>query len=117
MPATHDHWRFENLEGPGAMPEACFAALDGDVVVGYAALRRRGAGAPDAENLLTAVRREWRGRGIATALKRAQIESAREAGIEKIHTTNDETNVAMRGVNARLGYEPQPEQVVVSGPV
>jgi mycothiol synthase len=75
-----------------------------------------GEGSPEAVNLLTAVRRGWRGRGIATALKRAQIEAARAAGIERIFTTNDETNLAMRGVNARLGYEPEPERVVVSGP-
>jgi GNAT superfamily N-acetyltransferase len=114
-PRTYEHWHRQNVEGPGALLEACFVALEGDEVVGYAALRRYGAGAPEAENLLTAVRRPWRGRGIATALKRAQIERAREAGIERIFTSNDETNVAMRGVNARLGYEPQPERVVVSG--
>lgn len=115
-PHTYEHWRRENVEGPGAILEACFAALEGDEVVGYTALRRHGAGALEAGNLLTAVRRPWRGRGIATALKRAQIEQAREAGIERIFTSNDETNLAMRGVNARLGYEPQPERIVVSGP-
>ena len=36
---------------------------------------------------------------------------------ERISTTNDELNVGMRGVNERLGYEPQPERIVVSGPV
>ena len=71
---------------------------------------------PEAENRLTAVRRPWRRRGIASALKRAQIEAARAAGIETIATTNDELNVGMRGVNERLGYEPEPERVVVSGP-
>ena len=44
------------------------------------------------------------------------LEAARGAGIEKISTTNDELNVGMRGVNERLGYEPEPERVVVSGP-
>jgi RimJ/RimL family protein N-acetyltransferase len=115
-PRTYDHWARQNVEGPGAMLEACFIALDGQEVIGYAALRRYGEGSPEAENLLTAVRRQWRGRGIATALKRAQIEAARLEGVERIFTTNDEANVAMRGVNARLGYEPQPERVVVSGP-
>ena len=115
-PTTYEHWARENLEGPGAFPEACVIALDGEEVVGYTALRRYGAGSPEAENRLTAVRRPWRRRGIATALKRAQIEAAREAGIEKISTTNDELNVGMRGVNEQLGYEPEPERVVVSGP-
>ena len=67
--------------------------------------------------MLTAVRRPWRRRGIATALKREQIARARAAGIEQIFTTNDETNAGMRGVNARLGYRPAPTQIVVSGPL
>ena len=116
-PSTYKDWSRENLEGPGALPEACVIALAGDEVVGYTALRRHGAGSPEAENRLTAVRRPWRRRGIASALKRAQIEAARRAGVETIATTNDELNVGMRGVNERLGYEPQPERVVVSGPV
>jgi mycothiol synthase len=115
-PVAFDDWARENLEGPGAVLDACFIALEGDEVVGYTALRRYGAGSPEAENRLTAVRRPWRRRGIATALKLAQIEAARKVGIEKIGTTNDETNVGMRGVNDRLGYEPEPERVVVSGP-
>ena len=115
-PMTYEDWARENLEGPGAFPEGCVIALEGDEVVGYTALRRYGAGSPQAENRLTAVRRPWRRRGIATALKRAQIEAARAAGIETIATTNDELNVGMRGVNERLGYEPKPERVVVSGP-
>ena len=45
----------ENLEGPGAFPEGCVIALEGDEVVGYTALRRYGAGSPQAENRLTAV--------------------------------------------------------------
>jgi mycothiol synthase len=114
-PMTFERWHASNLEGPGAMPEAYVVALDGNQVVGYTGLRRRGADTPEAENLLTAVRRPWRRRGIASALKQRQIERARVAGIEQIFTTNDEANVAMRGVNEQLGYEPLPEIVVVSG--
>jgi GNAT superfamily N-acetyltransferase len=110
-------WREQYLEGPGAVPNAMIVALAGDEVVGYTGLRRRGASSPVAENMLTAVRCDWRRRGIATALKREQVARAREAGIEQIFTTNDETNAGMRGVNARLGYRPAPIQIVVTGPL
>jgi GNAT superfamily N-acetyltransferase len=110
-------WRELYLEGPGAVPEAMIVALAGEEIVGYTGLRRRGAVSPIAENMLTAVRRPWRRRGIATALKRDQIARARAAGIEQIFTTNDETNTGMRGVNARLGYRPAPTSIVVSGPL
>ena len=110
-------WREQYLEGPGAVPDALIAALAGDEVVGYTGLRRRGASSPVAENMLTAVRRDWRRRGIATALKREQVARARAAGIEQIFTTNDETNAGMRGVNARLGYRPAPTHIVVTGPL
>ena len=116
-PQSFARWREQYLEGPGAVPETMIAAVAGGEVVGYTGLRRRGATSPIAENMLTAVRREWRRRGIATALKREQIARARTAGIEQIFTTNDETNAGMRGVNARLGYRPAPTQIVVTGPL
>ncbi len=116
-PQPFARWREQYLEGPGAVPQAMIVALSGGDVVGYTGLRRRGAISPIAENMLTAVRRQWRRRGIATALKREQISRARAAGIEQIFTTNDETNAGMRGVNARLGYRPAPTQIVVSGPL
>ena len=115
-PMTFERWHATYLEGPGAMPAACIVALAEGEVVGYTGLRRRGSVSPTAENLLTAVRLPWRRRGIATALKREQIARAREAGIEHIYTTNDETNVGMRGVNGRLGYRPAPTRILVSGP-
>lgn len=116
-PMTFERWHSTYLEGPGAMPDACIVALVGDEVVGYTGLRRRGSASPTAENLLTAVRRPWRRRGIATALKREQIARARKAGVEQIYTTNDETNVGMRGVNERLGYRAAPTRILVSGPL
>jgi len=116
-PQPFNRWREQYLEGPGAVPDAVLAALAGDEVVGYTGLRRRGASSPIAENMLTAVRPDWRRRGIATALKREQIARARHAGIEQIFTTNDETNAGMRGVNARLGYRAAPAHIVVRGPL
>jgi len=110
-----DRWRSTVLDSPTSLPEAAVVAVADGEVVGSAFLSALSAGA--AEHGLTAVRRAWRGRGIATALKRAQIEWARAAGFTELHTSNDETNFAMRGINARLGYEPAPVYVMVRGPL
>jgi mycothiol synthase len=116
-PMTFERWSAHYLEGPGALPQALVVALADGEVVGYAGIRRRGSTSPIGENMLTAVRRPWRKRGIATALKLAQIERARFAGIERLFTTNDETNLGMREVNKRLGYRPAPVEILVSGPL
>ena len=63
----------------------------------------------------------WRGgragRGIATALKQAQIAAARAAGVRYLRTQNDLANAAMRRVNERLGYERRFEWVHLGGPL
>jgi mycothiol synthase len=86
-------------------------------VVAYAALLARTAEPGTAEHQLTAVKRAWRRRGIAAALKRGQIAWAAEHGFARLATYNDEANMPMRGVNARLGYEPQPPRLLVLGPL
>jgi mycothiol synthase len=110
-----DRWRSAVLEAPTALPEASVVAVANGEVVGSAVLSALSDGA--AEHGLTAVRRAWRGRGIATALKSAQIEWARRGGYTELHTSNDEANLAMRGINARLGYEAAPAFVMVRGPL
>jgi GNAT superfamily N-acetyltransferase len=64
------------------------AVADGEVV-GYAKLR----GHPDgrmADHGMTAVKRAWRGRGIAKSLKLAEIAWARANGIERLTASNEE---------------------------
>ena len=61
----------------------------------------------------TGVLRTERGKGIGTALKLRAIRALREKGVQVYGTTNDEANAAMRGINARLGYEPDPPTVRV----
>ncbi len=66
---------------------------------------------------MTAVRQAWRGRGIATAIKRATIAWAIDNGLAALETGNDEHNAPMRAVNARLGYRPIPDSVGLQGPL
>lgn len=54
---------------------------------------------------------------MATALKQAQIAWARRAGFERLVTSNDEANLAMRGINARLGCLPLKVLIQVRGPL
>jgi GNAT superfamily N-acetyltransferase len=86
-------------------------------VVGYGNLAFEPGNRRVAWHEMTAVRPAWRGRGIATAIKRATIAWAIAAGLEALETGNDETNAPMRAVNARLGYRPLPDVIGLQGPL
>jgi RimJ/RimL family protein N-acetyltransferase len=70
-----------------------------------------------ADHWMTGVARSARGRGVALALKQAQIAAAKESGFETLRTTNDLGNVPMRRVNEKLGYERRTEWVHLGGPL
>ncbi len=55
--------------------------------------------------------REWRGRGVATALKVAAIGVARALGAPTIRTDNASDNAPMLRVNDRLGFVRDPATV------
>ena len=114
-PEPFHNWVSRTLEGPGALPAAAMVALADDAVIGQSALSLEGDEGT-AEHLLTCVRRDWRGRGVAAALKSAQIAWARQAGIERLVASNDAPNAAMLAVNRRLGYRVVSEGVLVEGP-
>lgn len=59
-------------------------------------------------NAFTGVLPEYRGRGLATALKLQAIERARSYGAKYIRTNNDSQNAPMLAVNRKLGYQPRP---------
>ena len=65
----------------------------------------------------TGVARAHRGRGLATALKRAQIDRARAAGLNELVTWNEDGNAPIRAVNARLGYRITRAVVTYRGPL
>lgn len=111
-----DEWRASTVDAPDALPGLSLVALVGDEVVGWSGLEAT-ADPEVAENELTGVLRPWRGRGIATALKREQALRARRAGLARIETTNDEANAPMRAVNARLGFQPEPAWLLMRGPL
>ena len=92
-----------------------FVAVDPiDGVVGFASLHDTGS-PTRLEHGLTAVLPSHRRRGIATALKRAQIAWAGRNGYRELVTEMVDGNAPMRAVNEQLGYRPRPATVVVSG--
>lgn len=112
-------FRARDVDRPGIVHDAFMIALDAatGAVIGYASLMLVPGSTTVAWHDMTAVRRAWRGRGLASALKRATIRWAIEHGLEVLDTGNDEHNAPMRAVNARLGYRPLPDEIFVRGPL
>jgi mycothiol synthase len=110
-------WLAHTMQGSGDLPEATFLALAGSEVVGYAKFSLTAAQPTTANHDLTGVKRAWRGRGIAGALKRAQIAWAKEQGYERLATQNELRNDPIRRLNERLGYREAPGRIILRGPI
>jgi mycothiol synthase len=111
---TFEQWREKTLSGR-SLRDLSFVALEHGRVVGYAVLGRHNE--DTAEHWMTGVARSARGRGIALALKQAQIAGAKDAGWTFLRTMNDLGNAPMRRVNEKLGYERRYEWVHLGGPL
>src|SRR5207247_11101298 len=110
-------WLGNDMQGSGDRPEATFVALAGHEVVGYAKFSLTDAQPTVAYHDLTGVKRGWRGRGIAGALKRAEIAWAKRVGYERLSTTNEVRNEPIRRLNERLGYRPAPGRIFLRRPL
>jgi GNAT superfamily N-acetyltransferase len=94
-----------------------FLALFGGEVIGCAGLARD-ADRPDrAENALTAVRRDWRARGIASHLKRRTLCWAAEHGVTELYTWTQAGNASMLRLNEHLGYVTGLTSITLSRPL
>jgi mycothiol synthase len=107
-----DEW----LRDEATLPDGSFVARADSELVGYAGLIERPKPGT-AEHGLTAVRRDWRGRGVATALKRSQLHWAAANGIRELVTWTQRGNEAMQAVNRRLGYVDRTIVLTMQGPL
>jgi GNAT superfamily N-acetyltransferase len=105
-------WRHWGLDGHP--PEAYFIAVEGDAVLGYGLLDLDGS---TGHHSFTAVARAARGRGVASAIKRAQIAWAKAHGLLALRTANETRLAGMLALNRRLGYRPLYDEIVLRGPV
>jgi mycothiol synthase len=92
------------LRDEATLPEGSFVALSGDEIVGFSGLVAHDNDGV-AEDGLTVVRRDWRHRGLAIALKQKELAWAARHGFGEVVTWTQLGNEGMRRVNELLGYE------------
>ena len=112
-----EDWLRNDMQSAGDRAEGIFVALAGNEVVGYAKFHFSAAQPTTVHHDMTGVKRAWRGRGIASALKATQIRWAKEHGYEELRTSNEERNAPIRKLNKRFGYQPAVGRIYLRGPL
>lgn len=91
--------------------DATFLALADGEVIGCAGLMPHTDNLRRAEHALTAVRRDWRRRGVAAALKRSTLAWAAAHRLTEVCTWTQRGNDDMRALNTRLGFVTRAESI------
>jgi mycothiol synthase len=92
-------------------PDAVFVALADGEVIGCAGLLPDTDDPGRAEHALTVVRRDWRRRGVASALKRTSLAWAAAHGLREVYTWTQRGNQDMRALNTHLGFVTRTESL------
>ena len=98
---TLEQFAAAEVNHPDYLPDACFIAIKHGEFVGYSNLLEVEEGF---STDMTGVLRPYRGKGVATLLKLRGIRYAQEHDKPKLWTVNDSVNVAMLGLNTKLGF-------------
>ena len=101
------------LEMPYVLPEAIFIAKRGDEYVGVSDVSLYEAMPGGLTGGFTGVKRGYRRRGLATALKLHGIAYAQAHGYRIIQSFNQPRQTAMRALNARLGFQVVSERLLL----
>jgi mycothiol synthase len=97
---------------PVSMPDAYFIARDGDRYVGESCLHRIEGAPGELNQQTTGVLSEYRGYGIAVALKLRTIAYAQQHGYTRIWTGVESNNPSMLAINTKLGFVQGPGVIV-----
>jgi GNAT superfamily N-acetyltransferase len=106
-PIPYEQWKQIELNNPDLTPEGYMIAKDGDKYVGLSALWKTQTDPRGLSQGNTGVLREYRGGGIAIALKLRVLKFAKEGGYDLVKTWNDSENAPMLGINMKLGFQRQ----------
>ncbi|MBO0887616.1 GNAT family N-acetyltransferase [Candidatus Bathyarchaeota archaeon] len=102
----YDQWiRFE-MKNPNLVPEGYMIAKDHGRYVGTSVVWRLKKEPRGLYQGLTGVLREYRGKGIAMALKLLVLDYAKKNGFDNIRTDNASVNTGMLAINRMLGFKP-----------
>jgi len=108
-----DQFVTHELDPSVFIEDASYVAVDGERMVGLSRMERNRARPRHLHVGFTGTHPDYRGRGIAFALKLHGIEYARRHDYIEISTTNDSTNTPMLRVNAALGFQRLPAWIVL----
>jgi len=113
VPEEFENWAALELDPESRPPELAILALDGSTLAGAGWVRRDGI--EKVWHSYTGVRRAWRGRGIARAIKLAQLQAAQASGCRYSLTDNHVDNAPIARLNGELGYEPYDVKITLVG--
>jgi len=107
-PFHYDEWRKDALESPNGLKDAYFLAKHGERYTGVSNMHKN----PEHPGVIyqgfTGVIREFRGKGVAMALKLQTVTYARANGYREIRTGNNTRNRPMLRINEAMGFTKQP---------
>lgn len=101
----YEQWLEFEMKSPNILPEGYMIAKHGDQYLGVSVVWRMQNKPHELYQGLTGVLREFRGKGIAIALKLRVLDFARKNGYTDIRTFNATANKAMLAINMKLGFK------------
>lgn len=101
----YDQWLSFEMKNPNLLPDGYMIAKKDNQYVGVSAVWRVQNEPHSLYQGLTGVLREFRGKGIAVALKLQVLDYARKNGYHDIRTFNATTNTGILSINMKLGFK------------
>lgn len=103
-PISYEFFVDNIINAPDFDGRLFLVALDGEDYIGFTGMYPFGD-TKALDQWLTGVKREYRKRNIALALKIRAIQFAKDNGYMSIRTDNDSTNIGMLAINNKLGFK------------